>query len=162
MGEVQAFCGAQFTTVLLQMVLDRSGNGCLLGGRVAVLAIRVVPELDISDLAGEGATASLVREVFDDVGHVENIAFELVLDSDARCSDNVLNNGQLVQTLLCCFPMVAFLWLPSYGCLVLPIATYGCIVLPIATFSCLVLPTTAYWQRPHSLYIMTLSLLLGR
>jgi hypothetical protein len=60
----------------------------------------------------------------------------------------MLNNGQSVQTLLCCFP-----WLPSYGYLVLPIATYGCLVLPIATFSCLVLPATAYQRRPHSLYI---------
>jgi hypothetical protein len=34
----------------------------------------------------------------------------------------VLNNGQSVQTLLCCFPMVALLWLPcaAYSCLVLP------------------------------------------
>ena len=70
------------------MVFDRSGNGHLLGGRAAVLAIRVVPELDISDLAGEGATVSPVRKVFDEIGQVVNIALELVLDSDARCSDN--------------------------------------------------------------------------
>jgi hypothetical protein len=49
---------------------------------------------------------------------------------------------------------VAFLWLPY--------AAYGCLVLPMDTISCLVLPATAYWLRSHSLYIMTLSLLLGR
>jgi hypothetical protein len=48
----------------------------------------------------------------------------------------LLNNGQSVQTLLCCFRMVAFLWLPC--------AAYSCLVLPMVTFSCLVLPATAY------------------
>jgi hypothetical protein len=48
----------------------------------------------------------------------------------------LLNNGQSVQTLLYCFPMVTFLWLPY--------AAYGCLVLPMVTFSCLMLPTTTY------------------
>jgi hypothetical protein len=51
-------------------------------------------------------------------------------------------------------------WTVSPNSPLLP--SYDCLVLPMVTFSCLVLPTTAYWQRPHSLYIMTLSLLLGR
>jgi hypothetical protein len=38
----------------------------------------------------------------------------------------LLNNGQSVQTLLCCFPMVAFLWLPC--------ATYYCILAETTLF----------------------------
>jgi hypothetical protein len=56
----------------------------------------------------------------------------------------MLNNGQSVQTLLCCFPMVAlyYLWLPSVA-LCYQLLHIG---------------------EDHTLYIyiMTLSLLLGR
>jgi hypothetical protein len=48
----------------------------------------------------------------------------------------VLNNGQSVQTLLCCFPMVAFLWLPC--------ATYSYLWLPCTTYYCILAETTLF------------------
>jgi hypothetical protein len=60
-------------------------------------------------------------------------SYRIIFNEYSSFLDSMLNNGQSVQTLLCCLPMIALccLWLPSVAL---------CYLL-------------LHWQRPHSLYI---------
>ena len=87
MSEIQAVHAAHLAVVLgLEVVLDRAGDGFLLGGGVAVLAVGVVPEGDAADGARESAATPAVGEVVNDVRQVADSAHDLVLDADAGCS----------------------------------------------------------------------------
>jgi hypothetical protein len=114
------------------------------------------------DLLAAPASTAADERLFSMAGNVVNEQRPRTSAELARavqCLRSLLNNGQLVQTLLCCFPMVAFLWLPSYGYLMLPMVA-SCYLwlpqLPYATCYCMLAKTILF------IYIVTLSLLLGR